>query len=109
MYKKLSNAAWEEAINKYYSDNHDLTIKDYCSENNLNKSQFYYHKKRLSNKNKKAPVFQAIKLDDNTKVIKKKTQNFETSVDVRIVIGAASISIPVSETALINSIIKALI
>ena len=65
MYKKLSNAAWEEAINKYYSDNHELTIKDYCFENNLKKSQFYYHKKRLSNKNKKAPVFQAIKLDDN--------------------------------------------
>ena len=109
MYKKLSNSAWEEVINKYYSDNHELTITDYCSENNLNKSQFYYHKKRLSNKNKKAPVFQAIKLDDNTKVIKKKTQNFETSVDVKIVIGAASISIPVSETDLINSIIKALI
>ena len=60
MYKKLSNAAWEEAINKYYLDNHEVTIKDYCSENNLKKSQFYYHKKRLSNKNKKGMILWAV-------------------------------------------------
>lgn len=45
MYKKLNNDAWKQAINEYYSDNQGLTIKDYCIENNLNKSQFYYHKK----------------------------------------------------------------
>lgn len=43
MYKKLNNKAWEEAINKYYSSNQELTLKNYCSENNLNESQIYYH------------------------------------------------------------------
>ena len=108
MYKKLNNKAWEEAINKYYSDNQELTIKDYCSENNLNKSQFYYHKKRLNSKNDKSPVFHAVKFD-NKEVIRKELPVLNSSLDVKIIIGAASISIPVSETALINSIIKELL
>lgn len=109
MYKKLNNEAWEQAINKYYSDNQELTIKDYCFENNLNKSQFYYHRRRLNSKKEKSPVFHAVKLDDDEKVIKEDTTVTNTSLDVKIMIGAASISIPVSETALINSIIKELL
>ena len=108
MYKKLNNAAWEQAINKYYSDYPELTIKDYCLDNNLNKSQFYYHRRRLNNKNDKSPVFHAVNFD-NKEVIKKELPALNSSLDVKIVIGTASISIPVSETTLINSIIKELL
>ena len=48
MYKKLSNEELEENINFYYKYKKGMTIKDYCIKNNLNKSQFYYHKKELA-------------------------------------------------------------
>ena len=47
MYKKLNNKEWEEAVNLYYKENTDISIKDYCTKNNLNKSQFFYHKRRI--------------------------------------------------------------
>ena len=40
MYKKLSNDEWREYINRYYASNKNLTVKDYCEKNNINKSQF---------------------------------------------------------------------
>ena len=46
MYKKLTNKEWEEAVNLYYKENKDISIKDYCIKNNLNKGQFFYHKRR---------------------------------------------------------------
>ena len=46
MYKKLNNKEWEETVNLYYKENNDITIKEYCTINNLNKNQFYYHKKK---------------------------------------------------------------
>lgn len=109
MYKKLNNAAWEQAINKFYSDYSELTIKDYCLDNNLNKSQFYYHRRRLNNKNDKDPVFHAVNLNDKTDIVKKEAPIPNNSLDITIMIGTATISIPVSETALINSIIKELL
>ena len=38
MYKKLSNDEWREYINRYYSSDENLTVKDYCEENNINKN-----------------------------------------------------------------------
>ncbi|WP_437177737.1 IS66 family insertion sequence element accessory protein TnpA, partial [Clostridium bornimense] len=50
MYKKLSNDEWREYINRYYASDENLTVKDYCEENNINKSQFYYHKRKIEEK-----------------------------------------------------------
>ncbi|WP_138205010.1 hypothetical protein [Haloimpatiens lingqiaonensis] len=47
MYRKLDNDAWEEYLNKFNSIKDTITVKDFCAENNLNKSQFYYHKRIL--------------------------------------------------------------
>ena len=47
MSRKLDNAAWEEYINEFDSLKGPKTVKDFCIENELTKSQFYYHKKRL--------------------------------------------------------------
>ncbi|SHH92470.1 hypothetical protein [Clostridium grantii] len=47
MARKLDNTAWEEYINKFDSLQGSKTVIDFCVENELIKSQFYYHKKRL--------------------------------------------------------------
>ena len=108
MYKKLNNKEWEEAVNLYYKENNDITIKEYCTINNLNKSQFYYHKKRISNNEHKGLVFQAIQLNDKKEIINENVSSNSLS-EIKISIRATKISIPISETALINSIIKDLI
>ena len=61
MYKKLSNDEWREYINRYYASDENLTVKDYCEENNINKSQFYYHRRRFEEKD--TPVFHPIKIN----------------------------------------------
>ncbi|MCI6189560.1 MAG: hypothetical protein MSA89_14970 [Clostridium sp.] len=108
MYKKLNNKEWEEAVNLYYKENNDITIKEYCTINNLNKSQFYYHKKRISNNKNKGLIFQAIQLNDRKKIINENVSS-NSLLEIKISIRATKIFIPVSETTLINSIIKDLI
>ena len=105
MYKKLTNKEWEEAVNLYYKENKDISIKDYCIKNNLNKSQFFYHKRRINNLEHKEPIFQAIQLNNHEEIIKENISS-KLSSEIKITIGVAKISIPTSETALINSIIK---
>ena len=108
MYKKLNNKEWEEAVNLYYKENKDISIKDYCTKNNLNKGQFFYHKRRIKNIEHKEPIFQAIQLNNHGEIIKENISSNSLS-EIKISIGVAKISIPTSETALINSIIKDLI
>lgn len=107
MYKKLENEAWEEYLNKFESIKDTITVKDFCTENNLSKSQFYYHKKRVGKVVEgKGPIFQDISL--NCKV-----DNMEedkcTSKEVKINVGNVNILIPISEATLITSIIRELI
>jgi hypothetical protein len=71
MYRKLDNDAWEEYLNKFKSIKDTITVKDFCNENNLNKSQFYYHKKRIERVTEsKEPIFQAISLNSKVDNIK---------------------------------------
>ncbi|MBC2460530.1 IS66 family insertion sequence element accessory protein TnpA [Clostridium beijerinckii] len=105
MSRKLDNASWEEYINKFDSYKGTITLKDFCIENKLSKSQFYYHKKRLAVTNPTTPVFHAVSLNAKQDNIEK---NILTSKEVKITIGTANITIPVSETTLIYSIIKEL-
>lgn len=105
MSRKLDNASWEEYINKFDSYKGTITLKDFCIENKLSKSQFYYHKKRLAVTNPTTPVFYAVSLNAKQDNIEK---NILTSKEVKITIGTANITIPVSETTLIYSIIKEL-
>ena len=105
MPKRLDNATWEEYSNKFNLYKGTITLKDFCIENKLSKSQFYYHKKRLDATNSTTPVFHAVSLNTKQDNIEK---NILTSKEVKITIGAANITIPVSETTLIYSIIKEL-
>lgn len=94
-------------LNQYNSVKDPITVKDFCTENNLNKSQFYYHKKRVEKvKEGKETIFQGILL--NSKVDNISEDNC-TLKEVKINVGNANILIPVSEATLITSIIEELI
>jgi len=103
MSRKLDNATWEEYINKFDSYKGTVTVKDFCIENKLTKSQFYYHKRRLE-KGNHTPVFHAVSLTKQDNI----EGNIAALKEVKITVGNASISIPVSEATLIASIIKEL-
>jgi len=103
MSRKLDNSKWEEYINKFNSYKGKITLKDFCIENQLSKTQFYYHKKRLEKANSKTTVFHEVSL-------KAEIDNItQVSKEIKISIGNAIISIPASETALVYSIIKELV
>ena len=106
MSRKLDNSKWEEYINKFNSYRGEITLKDFCIENQLSKTQFYYHKKRLQKANFKSTVFHEVSLKDEKYNIAKFSDD---SKEVKISIGNATISIPTNETALVTSIIKELI
>ena len=106
MSRKLDNSKWEEYINKFNSYRGEITLKDFCIENQLSRTQFYYHKKRLEKANSKSTVFQEVSLKDKKDNIAKFP---DASKEVKISIGNATISIPTNETALVYSIIKELI
>ncbi len=42
MSRKLNNTAWEEYINKFDSYKGRITVKDFCIENNITKSECGY-------------------------------------------------------------------
>ena len=102
MYQKLDNAAWEKYINEYSSLEEKTSIKSFCKERNINPSQFFYHRKRIASADKPV-VLQAI----NFKTKEKRLVSSESKINLEI--GNAKITIPVSETTLINSIIKELL
>lgn len=105
MFKKLNNVAWEEYINKFDSYKGTVTVKDFCIENELSRSQFHYHKKRLKRTNSTTAIFHEVSLNTKKDNINQVTQ---ASKEIKITIGSAYIFIPASETAIVYSIIKEL-
>lgn len=105
MARRLSNAIWQEYIKKFESYNGSITVKDFCIENNLCKTQFYYHRKKLQieqQKNVDSIVFHAIPLNKQDEI--KETSTF--SKEVKITVGNATVIIPSDEIHLITTIIK---
>jgi hypothetical protein len=106
MGKRLGNDIWEEYIKKFESYNGSITVKDFCIENNICKTQFYYHKKRLQKLEAKntQPVFHAISLKQSNV-----EENITYSKEVKITVGNVIVTIPSSEAMLISRIIKELV
>lgn len=92
---------WKSMIDKLalYSG----TIKDFCKENNIAEKKFYYHRRRLSDKNK--VVFHEIPLKSESNPT---VSNSNTS-DIKIEIGKATIYIPANEIAALTAIVRNLI
>ena len=103
MRRKLSNVEWNDFINLFSS--YEGTVSKFCEENNISKTQFYYHKRRIEAAGSiSTPIFQGILL--NEKVIADKSEI--TCSDIRIEIGKANIFIPANEVVAISNIIKEL-
>lgn len=103
MANRVDNSSWKKYIDKFSS--YEGTVTDFCKENNLSKSQFYYHKKRF--KELDSPTFHAISLSEEknntaTKIIR-------DSKDIRIELGKANIYVPANEIALLSNILKELV
>ena len=94
----------KDLVSRYQKRSIDkkISIKSFCKERNINPSQFFYHRKRIASADKPV-VLQAI----NFKTKEKRLVSSESNINVEI--GNAKITIPVSETTLINSIIKELL
>ncbi|MGG7147983.1 IS66 family insertion sequence element accessory protein TnpA [Clostridium butyricum] len=92
---------WKAMIDKLalYSG----TIKDFCKENNIAEKKFYYHRRKLSDKNK--VVFHEIPLKSESNPT---VSNSNTS-DIKIEIGKATIYIPANEIAALTAIVRNLI
>ena len=103
MSRKLSNEKWNEFINLFSS--YEGTVTTFCEENNISKTQFYYHKRRIeAATTKSTPIFQSISLNEEVNINESKV----TSSDIRIEIGRANIFIPANEIAILSNIIKEL-
>ena len=94
----------KDLVSRYQKRSIDkkISIKSFCKERNINPSQFFYHRKRIASADKPV-VLQAI----NFKTNEKRLVSSESKINLEI--GNAKITIPVSETTLINSIIKELL
>ncbi len=92
---------WKAMIDKL--ELYSGTIKDFCKENNIAEKKFYYHRRRLSDKNK--VVFHEIPLKSESNPT---VSNSNTS-DIKIEIGKATIYIPANEIAALTAIVRNLI
>ncbi|WDC84188.1 hypothetical protein PL321_18375 [Caloramator sp. mosi_1] len=107
MGKRMSHAKWEEYIKKFESYNGSITVKDFCIENDICKTQFYYHRKRLQKEesnNRKDIVFHAIPLA----IQDEQKETAKLSKEVKITVGNVTVIIPSDEVNLISKIIKEL-
>jgi hypothetical protein len=85
MANRVDNSIWNEYIDKFSS--YEGTVTGFCKENNISKSQFYYHKKRS---------------EVATKIIR-------DSKDIRIEVGKTNIYVPANEISLLATILKELV
>ena len=88
---------WKAMIDKLSS--YRGTIKDFCKENNIPEKQFYYHRRKLADKDK--AVFHKIPLKSEDSLIVKNTIK-----DIKIEVGKATIYIPANEIAVLTAIIR---
>lgn len=103
MSRKLSNEKWNEFINLFSS--YEGTVSSFCEENNISKTQFYYHKRRIeAASNVSNPIFQGISINEEDNI----NESEITYTEIRIEIGRANIFIPANEIAILSNIIKEL-
>ena len=99
MAKRIDKETYREFIDKFSS--YEGSVTQYCIENNLSKSQFYYHKRRFETPEDIS--FHNISLKEESLNI---INENNTINNIKIEIGKANIFIPVNEIAILSEIIK---
>ena len=90
---------WKAMLDKLSS--YSGTIRNFCKENNIPEKQFYYHRRKLADKNK--AIFHKIPLKSKDNPIVKNDIK-----DIKIEVGKVTIYIPANEIAVIAAIIREL-
>ena len=99
MEKRIDKELWREFIEKFSS--YKGTVTQYCIENNLSKSQFYYHKRRIETPEDISFHVISVKEESLNIINENNTIN-----NIKIEIGKANIFIPVNGIAILSEIIK---
>ncbi|WP_300379351.1 hypothetical protein [Clostridium sp.] len=103
MARSIGKAAWKEYIDKFSSYEGSLT--QYCAQNSISKSQFYYNRRLFTAATKDETKFQAVSLNEEDKNITSVVRP-SLSADIRIEIGKFNIFIPANEIDTLSSLIK---
>jgi hypothetical protein len=102
MEMNFNEDTWKEFLEKFSS--YGGSVTDYCKENDLTKSQFYYYKKKFNKKTN--PTFHAIEVKHGASTdLKVKNASKEIST-IKIELGRAIIYIPSENTGLLSSLVK---
>lgn len=103
MAMNFNKETWEEFLDKFSS--YEGTVTDYCKENNISKSQFYYYKKKFNKETNS--IFRTIEVKPeasqpiNTKINSKQNLN-----NIKIELGRANIYLPSGNLDLLSLVIK---
>ncbi|MFL0197972.1 IS66 family insertion sequence element accessory protein TnpA [Clostridium sp. WILCCON 0269] len=96
---------WKELLEKFSF--YQRTVTDYCKENNISKSQFYYYRKKFNKEIK--TTFHAIKIKPEISQLQKEKNNDGENNSIKIELGRASIYIPWENATLLSVVFKELL
>jgi ribosome-associated translation inhibitor RaiA len=102
MIMNLNEATWKELLEKFSS--YEGTVTDYCKENNVTKSQFYYYKKKFTKAS--TPIFHAIEVIPEVSHTPKPKSDAKENKDIKIELGRATIYVPSENLDLLTVVIK---
>lgn len=95
---EIKNTDWKALIDNLST--YKGTIKDFCKENNIPEKQFYYHRRKLADKNK--VTFHEILLKSELGAIVKNNN----PTNIKIEVGKATIYISANEIAVLTAIVR---
>lgn len=105
MAKRIGKKAWKKYIYRFSSYEGSLT--QYCSENSISKSQFYYNRRLFDAAAEGETKFHSVSFNEED-------SNSSSTVipslpaDIRIEIGKVNIFIPANEIATLSTLINEL-
>jgi len=102
MKMNFNKETWEERLESFSS--YEGTVTDYCKENNITKSQFYYYKKKFTKAS--ASIFHAIEVKPQDTHLSKAKGDAKENESIRIELGRANIYLPLENLDLLSAVIK---
>lgn len=105
MVKRIGKEAWREYIDKFSSYEGSLT--QYCAENSISKSQFYYNRRLFDAATEGETKFHAVSFNEEVSNVSS-TPTPSLPGDIRIEIGKVNIFIPANEIAILSTLVKEL-
>lgn len=105
MAKRIGKEAWREYIDKFSS--YEGLLTQYCVENNISKSQFYYNRRLFDTATEGETKFHTVSFNDEVSN-SPSTPAPSLPGDIRIEIGKVNIFIPANEIATLSTLVKEL-